>query len=80
MPTIRETLQAEIASAQELAASVQASIAAKQAKLTELEGTAGSFLNSEAEAVKAFVLSVWHHLGFGTELPIVPSEPTPPAA
>ena len=55
MTTLREALQAEIAAA-------KTDLAAKEAKLAQLEGTFEQVLSHDVEEVKAFFRSVGQHL------------------
>lgn len=65
MTTLRESLQTEISA-------LQADLAAKQAQLSTFEGTASSFLDKEAEAVKEFVIGLWGHIFGETPAPTAP--------
>jgi hypothetical protein len=76
MTTLRENIQAEIAT-------IEAELAAKKASLVELETTAASVLNADVAEVKGFLSSLWLHITGTTSPAPAPIEPvldvvTPP--
>jgi len=62
MPTLRESLQAEIATAEADLATKTADISGKKAELAQLETTAGTWLGTEITEIRAFFHSVAAHI------------------